>query len=70
MSEKKRKILTGAQKAKIAMEAVNGHKTANEIPQEHGVHPTQIGQSNMELSWLRKVAGSRYFCEIFFRASC
>ena len=43
MSEKKRKILTGAQKAKIALEAVKEQKTVNEIAQEYGVHPTQIG---------------------------
>ncbi len=43
MSEKKRKILTGTQKAKIALEAVKGQKTVNEIAQEYGVHPTQIG---------------------------
>ncbi|WP_249028094.1 transposase, partial [Methylovulum psychrotolerans] len=43
MSEKKRKLMTGAQKAKVALEAVKGTKTANEIAQEHGVHPTQVG---------------------------
>jgi transposase-like protein len=43
MSEKKRKILTGAQKAKIALEAVKEQKTVNEIAQEYGAHPTQIG---------------------------
>ena len=36
MSEKKRKILTGAQKAKIALEAVKEQKTVNEIAQEYG----------------------------------
>ena len=39
MSEKNRKILSGAQKAKIALEAVKEHKTMNEIAQEYGVHP-------------------------------
>ena len=43
MSETKRKILTGAQKAKIALEALKEQKTINEIAQEYGVHPTQIG---------------------------
>jgi len=43
MSEKNRKILSGAQKAKIELEAVKEHKTMNEIAQEYGVHPTQIG---------------------------
>ena len=43
MSEKKRTIMTGAQKAKVALEAVKGNKTVNEIAQEFGVHPTQAG---------------------------
>jgi len=40
MSEKKCKILTGIQKAKIALEALKEQKTVNEIAQEYGVHPT------------------------------
>ena len=43
MSEKKRTIMTGAQKAKVALEAVKGNKTVKEIAQEYGVHPTQVG---------------------------
>ena len=43
MSETKRKILTSTQKAKIALAAVKEKKTVNEIAQEFGVHPTQIG---------------------------
>ena len=43
MSEKKRAIMTSTQKAKVALEAVKGNKTVNEIAQEHGVHPTQVG---------------------------
>jgi len=35
--------LTCTQKAKIALEAVKEQKTVNEIAQEYGVHPTQIG---------------------------
>jgi transposase len=34
MSESKRKIFTGGQKAKVALEAVKGTKTVNEIAQE------------------------------------
>jgi len=41
MSERKRKIFTVAQKAKVALEAVKGTKTINEIAQEHGVHPNR-----------------------------
>jgi transposase-like protein len=43
------KIFTGAQKAKVALEAVKGVKTINEIAQEHGVHPTQVSQWKKEL---------------------
>jgi transposase len=43
MSEKKRTIMSGTQKAKVALEAVKGNKTVNEIAQEYGVHPTQVG---------------------------
>jgi transposase-like protein len=49
MSGSKRKVFTGAQKAKIALEAMKGLRTINEIAQEHGVHPTQVGQWKMEL---------------------
>ena len=49
MSESKRKIFTGAQKAKVALEAVKGTKTVNEIAQEFGVHPTQVAQWKKEL---------------------
>ena len=42
MRESKRKIFTGAQKAKVALEAIKGAKTVNEIAQEFGVHPTQV----------------------------
>jgi transposase-like protein len=31
-------------KTKVALEAIRGHKTANEIASEYGVHPTQIAQ--------------------------
>ena len=43
MSEKKRKIFSGEFKAKVALEAIRGIKTVNEIGQEFGVHPTQVG---------------------------
>ena len=29
-------------KTKVALEAIRGHKTANEIADEYGVHPTHI----------------------------
>jgi transposase len=44
MSEKRRKSYTPAFKAKIGLEALKGEKTINEIGQEQGVHPAQVGQ--------------------------
>jgi transposase len=49
MSESKRKIFTGSQKAKVALEAAKGMKTINELAQEYGVHPTQVSQWKKEL---------------------
>ena len=49
MSEKKRKVFSGEFKAKVALEAVRGVKTVNEIAQDFGVHPTQVGQWKREL---------------------
>jgi len=45
MSEKKkRKVHSPEFKAKVGLEALKGVKTINEIGQEHGVHPVQVGQ--------------------------
>lgn len=44
MSEKKRNSFSGQTKAKVAVEAIRGTQTVNEIAQEFGVHPTQVGQ--------------------------
>ncbi len=45
MSEvKKRKVPLPAFKAKVGLEAVRGVKTINQIAQEYGVHPVQVGQ--------------------------
>ncbi len=49
MSEKKCKVFSGEFKAKVALEAVRGVKTVNEIAQDFGVHPTQVGQWKREL---------------------
>ena len=49
MSEKKRKIFSSQFKAKVALEAMRGIKTVNEIAQEFGVHPTQVGLWKKEL---------------------
>lgn len=45
MSErKKRKQYTAEFKAKVGLQAIRGEKTINEIGQEYGVHPMQVGQ--------------------------
>jgi transposase len=45
MSEKKkRKVHSAEFKAKVALEAVRGVQTINEIGQEYGVHPVQVRQ--------------------------
>ena len=49
MSETKRKNFSGELKAKVALEAIRGIKTVNEIGQEFGVHPTQVGLWKKEL---------------------
>lgn len=49
MGEKKRKVFSGDFKAKVALEAVRGVKTVNEIAQECGVHPSQVGLWKREL---------------------
>ena len=49
MSEAKRKTYTASFKAKVGLEAIRGVKTANEIGQDHGVHPAQVGQSKKEI---------------------
>ena len=49
MSGSKRNIFTSSEKAKVALAAVKGLKTINEIAQEYGVHPTQVNQWKKEL---------------------
>ena len=39
----KRKRYTAAFRAKVALEAIRGLKTTNELAAEFGVHTTQIG---------------------------
>ena len=43
MSVQRKRYSTDVQ-AKVALEAIKGQKTANEIAAEYGVHPTQIAQ--------------------------
>ena len=49
MSERKRKNFTSQYKTKVALEAVRGVKTLNEIAQEYSVHPTQVSEWKREL---------------------
>lgn len=44
-----RKKYSAQFKAKVALEAVKGNKTINEIAGEFGVHPTQIQQWKKQL---------------------
>ena len=46
---KKRKVHSAEFKAKVGLEAVRGIKTINEISQEFGVHPVQVGQWKKEI---------------------
>ena len=39
-----RQIRNEAFKAKVALEAIKGLRTVNQIAGEYGVHPTQVGQ--------------------------
>lgn len=39
-----RKRYSAELKTRVALEAIKGQKTANEIAAEDGVHPTQIAQ--------------------------
>lgn len=49
MSEKDRKVFSSQLKAKVALEAIRGVRTANEIGQEFGVHPTHLRVWKKEL---------------------
>lgn len=40
----KRKQFSSELKVRVALEAIKGQKTANEIASEYGVHPTHIAQ--------------------------
>jgi transposase-like protein len=46
---KKRKVYSPEFKAKLGLEAVRGMKTINEIGQEYGVHPGQVGDWKREI---------------------
>ena len=49
MTKRTRKNFSSDFKAKVALEAIQGVKTLNEIGQEYGVHPVQVGKWKKEL---------------------
>jgi transposase len=49
MSETRRKVYKPEFKAKVGIEAIRGRKTTNELGQEYGVHPVQVGQWKREI---------------------
>lgn len=51
-----RKRFTSEFKSKVAIEALKGHQTANELATEFGVHPTQVNTWKRELIELSKSA--------------
>ena len=61
MKDHKRNQYSPSFKASLALEAVRGRKTVNELAQEYGVHPSQISH------WKRRLlTGST---ELFARSS-
>jgi len=49
MNAAKRKVFGAEFKAKVGLEAIHGVKTINQIAQDHGVHPAQVGQWKKEI---------------------
>lgn len=45
----KRKRFTSKFKAKVAIEALKGHQTVNELASEFGVHPSQVNTWKKQL---------------------
>jgi transposase len=46
---KKRKNYSDNLKARVALDAIKGQKTSNELASEYGIHPNQIGQWKKKL---------------------
>ncbi len=49
MSGAKCKVFGAEFKAKVGLEAIHNVQTINQIAQEHGVHPAQVGQWKKEI---------------------
>ena len=45
----KRKNYSDGFKARVALDAIKGQKTKNELASEYGIHPNQIGQWKKKL---------------------
>jgi len=71
MSEKQRKSFTAQFKAKVALEAIRGEKTLNEIGREFGIHPNLVGQWKREVqehaAGLWVIANFRNWLILYFR---
>ncbi len=46
---RKRRTFSGEFKAKVALEAIRGERTINEVASEHGIHPNQVSQWKSQL---------------------
>jgi transposase len=46
---RKRKNYSDNLKARVALDAIKGQKTSNELASEYGIHPNQIGQWKKKL---------------------
>lgn len=46
---KKRKNYSDNLKARVALDAIKGQKTSNELASDYGIHPNQIGQWKKKL---------------------
>lgn len=46
---RKRKVHSAEFKAKVALEAVRGNLTVNEIAQQHSIHPVMVSQWKKEV---------------------
>lgn len=57
----KRRKLSAALKAKVALEAIKGHKTINEIASAYEVHPNQVS------TWKKKLLDGS--TDVFTRAN-
>ncbi len=55
-----RKSYTGAYKAKVAVEAIKGHQTINQLASKYGVHPNMITEwKKQALAGLPQVLSDR-----------